>query len=267
MEVREKKSHLWKNLLYTFLGTTLSIVLTFGTSQWLALKKQKEERQLTALMVMGNIEKFAQKIDQIAAQFEWRDTLATYMLNVPMDSLDSEHCSEMLKAMPPFIILSYDKSVENVFSNSIETWKNMGNFGFIDNVGTCFSEMNTVEELYGEAVKKYTDLLNRVKLNHSDYPGKTLASKLLNNNEYRILIAGFHSQAQYYRYFAAQMRILNATNMRMIDISEEEVMQFVHENEEILRAFGQNEKPADYRTPRLDIDSLPDFQTWIRKKQ
>ena len=23
---------------------------------------------------------------------------------------------------------------------------------------------------------------------------------------------------------------------------------------------------ADYRTPRLDIDSLPDFQTWIRKK-
>ena len=118
MEVREKKSHLWKNLLYTFLGTTLSIVLTFGTSQWLALKKQKEERQLTALMVMGNIEKFAQKIDQIAAQFEWRDTLATYMLNVPMDSLDSEHCSEMLKTMPPFIILSYDKSVENVFSNS-----------------------------------------------------------------------------------------------------------------------------------------------------
>ena len=44
-------------------------------------------------------------------------------------------------------------------------------------------------------------------------------------------------------------------------------MQFVHENEEILQAFGQNEKPADYRTPRLDIDSLPDFQTWIRKKQ
>ena len=62
MEDSNRKTNLWKNLLYTFLGTTLSILLTFGTSQWLALKKQKEERQLTALMVMGNIEKFAQKI-------------------------------------------------------------------------------------------------------------------------------------------------------------------------------------------------------------
>lgn len=263
----DKRGNLWKTLLLTFLGTTLSILLTFGTSQLVSQHRRAQERKLTALMVMGNIEKFAQKIDQIAAQFEWRDTLATYLLNVPMDSLDSDRCAEMMKTMPPFIILSYDKSVENIFSNSIETWKNMGNFGFIDNVGTCFSQMKTAEELYGEAVKNYTDLHKRVKLNPSDYPGKTVASKLLNNNEYRTLIAGFHSQAHYYRYFAVQMRTLNVTNMRLIDISEEEVMQFVRESEDILQAFGQGEKPADFRTPRLNIDSLPDFQTWIRKNQ
>lgn len=43
-----EKNNLWKNLLYAFLGTTLSILLTFGTSMLLEKNKQKEERELTA---------------------------------------------------------------------------------------------------------------------------------------------------------------------------------------------------------------------------
>ena len=84
-----EKKDLWKNLLYTFLGTTLSIILTFGTSQWMALKKQKEERELTALMVMGNVEKFASTLELISDELTWRDTLATMLLQIPEDSFDS----------------------------------------------------------------------------------------------------------------------------------------------------------------------------------
>jgi hypothetical protein len=127
--------------------------------------------------------------------------------------------------------------------------------------------MKTAEELYGEGVKSYNDLLKRVKTNPSDYPGKTLASKLLNNNEYRALLVGFHTQAQYYRYFASQMRSLNANNMKLIDISKEEVMEFVRNSEATLRTFNQGKNPADFRTPRLNPDSLPDYQTWFNQQQ
>ena len=34
----------WKELLLTFLGTTISIVLTFGTTHWLDLKAKKSRR-------------------------------------------------------------------------------------------------------------------------------------------------------------------------------------------------------------------------------
>ena len=48
-----------KDLLVAFAATTLSIILTFGTTGVINRGKQKQERKLTALMVMGSIEQFA----------------------------------------------------------------------------------------------------------------------------------------------------------------------------------------------------------------
>ena len=96
MEDSNKKTNLWKNLLYTFLGTTLSILLTFGTSQWLALQKQKEERELTAMMVMGSIEKFASTMENFSEKMFVRDTFASYLLSIPMDSIDAPQCEPLL---------------------------------------------------------------------------------------------------------------------------------------------------------------------------
>ena len=144
MEGSNKKDNLWKNLLFTFLGTTLSILLTFGTSQWLSQQKQKEERQLTALMVMGSIEKFAQNLEKNADELAWHDTLATYLLNIPIDSLDSpqyDSIGKYISQLLAFNTLSHDRSAESIFSNSIETWKNLGNFSFIEK-NSSFMELS-----------------------------------------------------------------------------------------------------------------------------
>ena len=42
----------------TTLGTTISIVLTFGTSAWLDHRQQIKNRRQTAMMVLSNIEDF-----------------------------------------------------------------------------------------------------------------------------------------------------------------------------------------------------------------
>ena len=42
----------------TFLGTTISIVLTFGTAAWLDHRQQIKNRRQTAMMVLSNIEDF-----------------------------------------------------------------------------------------------------------------------------------------------------------------------------------------------------------------
>ena len=65
MEDSNKKPNLWMNLLFTFLGTTLSILLTFGSGMLVEKNKQKEERELTAMMVMGN------KMSQVAQRIRY----------------------------------------------------------------------------------------------------------------------------------------------------------------------------------------------------
>ena len=64
----EKKSWV-KDLLVAFAATTLSIILTFGTTAVVNRVRQKQERKLTALMVMSSIEQFARDLELIEKQY------------------------------------------------------------------------------------------------------------------------------------------------------------------------------------------------------
>lgn len=49
----------WKTLLRTVLGISISIILTFGTNALLIHLRTVKDRKMTAMMVIGNIETFA----------------------------------------------------------------------------------------------------------------------------------------------------------------------------------------------------------------
>ena len=58
------KSSSWaKGLLTTFVGSLLSISLTFGVNSCHDTFQQKADRHLAALMVLGNIETFARNLE------------------------------------------------------------------------------------------------------------------------------------------------------------------------------------------------------------
>lgn len=61
----ENKSKSWvKDLLMAFAGTTLSIVLTFGTSAFIDHVKRNKDRRMTALMVLSNIESSVRSLEE-----------------------------------------------------------------------------------------------------------------------------------------------------------------------------------------------------------
>ena len=131
----------WKQFGMLVLGTTVSLVLTFGTAQVIEKKQRANDRRLTAFMVMSNIESFAQQLDTAWIQAASADTAVAWLLNIPEDSLDEMTLSELLPIITKaksIGFINYDKTTESIFSNNIDTWKNMGNFQFIDIVGTCF---------------------------------------------------------------------------------------------------------------------------------
>lgn len=269
MEDSNKKTNLWKNLLFTFLGTTLSILLTFGSGMLMEQNKQKEERHLTALMVMGNIEKFASTMENFSEKMFVRDTFATYLLSIPMDSLDDPQCEFLLDKFLDLgnPLIKHDRSVEKVFSNSIETWKNMGNFQFIEGVGKLFSQMDYFEETHNGLFDEMQEEIAAVKKNPDAYPGKTKTAKLLYDPSFRRILGCFHNLAIQERYWAYHMRYLNRYQMKLMEVSEEEVMEFAHKDDENVEAIvGESKKHIkEFVTPDLNIDSLPAMEEWINK--
>lgn len=85
---KESGNNFWKNLLRTVLGITISIILTFGSNALIHWHRKAKDRKMTAMMVIGNIETFAENLEQSANRMRWNDTLATYLLVIPKDSLD-----------------------------------------------------------------------------------------------------------------------------------------------------------------------------------
>jgi hypothetical protein len=265
----DNNKNFWKGLLRTILGISISIILTFGTNAWLVHLRSVKDRKMTAMMVMGNIEAFATHLDQCATHMSWNDTLATYLLNIPVDSLDLMDQYELLpyiNNVTAYYTLNHDESAENIFSNSIDTWKNIGNFEFIENAGRCFADIKNIKQIYDNFLATTDHIRERLMKNPDAYPGKTVVSKVLQDKEYRDHLMHIHSQAEYYHYLAAFVRWRNAKNLDLMKITEDELKHFIEESNKKQVTKDPAPNQDTFRTPRIDPNNLPDIKEWINQK-
>lgn len=261
-------NNFWKGLLRTVLGITISIILTFGTNSLIHWYRKAKDRKMTAMMVIGNIETFADQLEKSATRMGWNDTLATYLLAIPEDSLDlvdQDQLFSCINNVTAYYSLPHDNSVERIFSNSIDTWKNLGNFEFIENVGQCFADIQSIQTIYDEFFSTTDRIRTRMMQNLDACPGNSIASKVLHDAEYRSHLMQIHSQGEYYHYLAAYLRWKNAKNKELMEVTEEELKRFVEERSK-KEAYSQSAPEQDsFRTPRINPDDLPDFKDWIKK--
>lgn len=263
----DNDNNFWKSLLRTVLGISISIVLTFGTNALIMHHRAAKDRKMTAMMVMGNIETFAVHLEECATHMGWNDTLATYLLEIPIDTLDFISLDSLLpyiNNVTAFYTLNHDKSAENIFSNSIDTWKNIGNFEFIENAGQCFADINNIKQIYDDFLNTTDRIRDRLIKNLDNCPGKTLTSKVLQDQEYRNHLAHIHSQAEYYHYLAAYIRWKNAKNMKLMNVKEEELMRFIEQRSKKQENAVAAPDQEQFRTPRINPDNLPDIQDWLK---
>lgn len=259
----EKKSPTWiKDLLVAFAATTLSIILTFGTTGVINRVKQKQERKLTALMVMSSVEQFARQLEVIEKDLAHRDSIATWLLGVPIEDVikygdyGDQLFFEALYETIDLNAVTYDKTAEAIFSSNIGTWKNMGNFKFINSVGNCFSTMSLIEDHHNGNILDLKAVFGNISLHKSEYPGSTTAEKCLRNEEAREHLASLKSIREWLNFCVAELRTQNRNNMRYIGISEKEVMDFTDD----LGAADEYEDEyfdmSGFVMPDIEADSL-----------
>lgn len=236
----------WKQIGMIVIGTTISLAFTLIAAQLTENHQRAKDRRLSAMMVMSNIELFARNLDEIADYMAPNDSAAAWLLNKDIEELEllpEEVLDNLLDKSINILYLTYDKSAENIFSNNMETWKNMGNVQFIDCVGQCFSAMNKVEERWNNWVVETEGIMLDIKGHPENYEGSTIAMKSLRSEKMRHTLKGIHYWRSWLYYMAATMRYHNQSNMEAIGISEKEVMTYTDAREMVVE----------------DPDKAPDF--------
>ena len=116
--------------------------------------------------------------------------------------------------------------------------------------------MNYIEEDYNQRVLEIVSPAVDIKVHPANYPGNSTVEKLLRNDEVRSSLKKIHNLRRKLRYLIADLRMENRNNMRLIGISEKEVMAFTDNlgaaddyEDEIL-------SPIDFESPAIEVDSL-----------
>jgi len=266
----ELKKHpgFWKQIGMIIIGTTISLVLTIGASMALELRERANDRKLSALMVMGTIEDFANGIDQIVEKQQRCDSLCAWLLSVPVDELEllpRETLEELMFDAVSNSFVSFDKAAENIFSNNLETWKNLGNFQFINSVGDCFTLMHSIEEYWNNMVKEDEKVLDDISGNPDQFPGKFTCTKWLRNPNVRQSMRMKHNWICWLHYQAEFMRYTNKQNMSVIGISEKELKEFMEEYHKEIVIEEQAPISDNFYTPMLKPEDL--YTLDVYKKQ
>ena len=257
-----KRGGFWKQFGMLVFGTTVSLVLTFGTAQIIQKQQRAKDRRLTALMVMSNIETFVQQLDSAWVRAAHADTATAWLLNIPKDSLDVMEQDELLPIIAKAMNINYiyyDKSTENIFSNNIETWKNMGNFQFIDMVGKSFSLMHLCEEKWNNIQEDISNTFNDIASHPDQYQGNTRAAKIARDPGMRQKLLMIHSLRTWARFNAETLRYYNRKNMKAVDITEQELMEFMEKRQQEIIIDQSEPNYADFNIPKINPDSLTTY--------
>lgn len=247
-------------LLLVFIGATVSILLTLGAANMVNRRNRRENQRLSAMMVMSNIEQFARTMEMRSERMAFNDSIAAWLLSKPIEELEllpDKELQKLVNQAATLQFLSHDKSAENIFSNNIETWKNMGNVAFISIAGQCFSTMNSVEEYWNKKVTDLNETVLDIKDHHDNYEGSTVPIKILRSEKVRRSLKGIHYWRAWLSHVAATIRYNNQKNMESIGIAEQKVMDYTNELSLALED-SKNAEPdfSDFYSGPLSPDSL-----------
>ena len=257
-EKKTKRNNFLNQIEAIVLGTTISLIVTIVAAQILERNHRAKDRRLSALMVMSNIESYARILESAHEYMERADTVSAWLLNLPLNKVDSLNQDSLLSLMDELMyipLIIYDKTTEGIFSDDIETWKNMGNFLFIDNVGKCFSDMRTIEKEW-TAFSEEMDVARDAVLYHPEqYLGNSWCSKYLNDKVFRQLLRDFHNRRCWIYNQIEKIRYYNYLNMVAIGITEQELYDFIEMREKEIKV--DREEPDDnFYTPYINPDSI-----------
>ena len=237
-----KFSSMAKELLLTFIATTLSIVLTFGTAHWLEMNKQKETRRLMAMTIIQDID---MSLDVVRKRLEYEKKgtdMARYLyLNINrLDSIKGDTLPiffDYVTGIKANSELEFSKSTETIFNSSDDTWRTIDDKLFMKSVQDFYNARTTLESACKESVffdRPVTrEELSEMVMSFDDMndPSSYAAAcrRLLQSDKVSSYIGMSYMRMNTYLAFLQDYSFANETNKNLMYISESEMYAFVHQ--------------------------------------
>lgn len=197
-----------KQFLLSLIATTVSIVLTFGTAAVIDNHKKEAAKKEMVMMLISDFDKtieVVQKGDSILSEA----TRIQQDLAIHPERFDSIHpnlSSAMLWAVEEF-----SKTVEKIFSTSIETFNTIGNVNFVNEVSSFYIARDKFKEVVQDNLR-------------SDIEGNGVPRSL------KALLEIDFPQYAYINWSVLQeMKECRDRCMLMMNVSEKDMEKFTHQ--------------------------------------
>lgn len=258
-----------KELLLTTLATTISIVLTFGTAHVLEQRKANQAQRRTAMMVIHDIDESVATLERLAKSEEEQKQAAQYVYD-HFDQIYSLPEDTLSLALSMIASLEgvdnyFDYSKEKIFNSSQDTWKNLGDVAFVDNMESFYRTRNELQNMivdsplwkYPISPEEIYDIsVNYLNFTQSAKHGyaTVLKEKLLDPK------IKYYIDCSSYRYrtlndYVQYWKDLSDRNKFIMNISEDELNEFIKKSQQSGRIVREKDLLGQWKLVRTGLDA------------
>lgn len=149
--MKGSNSSAMKQFLLSLVATTVSIVLTFGTSAIIEHYQKEKAKKEMVMMIVYDFDKTIEQLQKTDNAFQQANQAQQEIALHPeyFDSL-------RYKIMPVISATSaeFSKTTENIFSSNIETFNTLGNVNFVHEVSSFYNSRRFYREIVVDQFKK-----------------------------------------------------------------------------------------------------------------
>ena len=226
-----------KGFLTSVLGTTVSILLTFGTSALVENKEKADIQRQTAMMVIHDIDECIDQLEKMAKKEEEMNNAMQYVLahidqiaSLPKDTL--ELAMDMLSDYEAEHAV-FDDAKENIFKSSQDIWSNLDNMAFIDNMEKFYRQRREITNYIMKSpmfvrpinYEEYFETMMNAK-NYAIDNVAVLKDKL-QDRKVKFYIDFSVVRTRYYRLYTQDWKDISDRNKFIMNISDEELADYI----------------------------------------
>lgn len=227
----------WSDTTSSLVGTVVGIILTFGTSIYWESQNKETMARKTALLTIYSIDCYVDLMQDEVNTLKNEDCIfKTVASHYPgrIAQVSKDTLQLFISSFAYLSTFAIDTSAENIFTHSIDTWKNLDDGRIINSIGDCFAGKNLfvgfLENLQRHRRGIFLDYCAEKSL--LDYKSADKAvNALISRPDARYLIIEYPTYVQVLEELCGKIKELNDRNKQIMEVTEEEM--------EALKAFGE----------------------------